>query len=58
MTEQKKLIVPDEDEKIIQIEIERLSPFRDHPFKVQEDDDMKMLMESIEKYGILNSLIV
>ena len=58
MTEQKKLIVPDEDEKIIQIEIERLSTFRNHPFKVQEDDDMKMLMESIEKYGILNPLIV
>lgn len=58
MTEQKKLIVPDEDEKIIQIEIERLSTFRNHLFKVQEDDDMKMLMESIEKYGILNPLIV
>lgn len=58
MTEQKKRIVPDEDEKIIQIEIERLSTFRNHPFKVQEDDDMKMLMESIEKYGILNPLIV
>ena len=58
MTEQKKPIVPDEDEKIIQIEIERLSTFRNHPFKVQEDDDMKMLMESIEKYGILNPLIV
>lgn len=58
MTEQKKRIVPDEDEKIIQIEIERLSTFKDHPFKVQEDDDMKMLIESIEKYGILNPLIV
>ena len=58
MTEQKKLIVPDEEEKIIQIEIERLTTFKDHPFKVQEDEDMKMLMESIEKYGILNPLIV
>lgn len=58
VTEQKKLIVPDEEEKIIQIEIERLTTFKDHPFKVQEDEDMKMLMESIEKYGILNPLIV
>ncbi|MBP3678420.1 MAG: ParB/RepB/Spo0J family partition protein [Agathobacter sp.] len=58
MTEQKKLIVPNEEEKIIQIEIERLTTFKDHPFKVQEDEDMKMLMESIEKYGILNPLIV
>lgn len=58
MTEQKKFIVPNEEEKIIQIEIERLITFKDHPFKVQEDEDMKMLMESIEKYGILNPLIV
>lgn len=58
VTEQKKLIVPNEEEKIIQIEIERLTTFKDHPFKVQEDEDMKMLMESIEKYGILNPLIV
>ena len=58
MTEQKKLIVPNEEEKIIQIEIERLSTFKDHPFKVQEDEEMKMLIESIEKYGILNPLIV
>ena len=47
MTEQKKLIVPNEEEKIIQIEIERLTTFKDHPFKVQEDEDMKMLIESI-----------
>lgn len=58
MTEKKKLIVPNEEEKIIQIEIERLTTFKDHPFKVQEDEDMKMLIESIEKYGILNPLIV
>lgn len=58
MTEQKKFIVPNEEEKIIQIEIERLTTFKDHPFKVQEDEDMKMLIESIEKYGILNPLIV
>ena len=58
VTKQKKLIVPNEEEKIIQIEIERLTTFKDHPFKVQEDEDMKMLIESIEKYGILNPLIV
>ena len=58
VTEHKKLIVPNEEEKIIQIEIERLTTFKDHPFKVQEDEDMKMLIESIEKYGILNPLIV
>ena len=58
VTDKKKPMMVDEDEKIIQIEIERLTTFKDHPFKVQEDSDMKMLIESIEKYGILNPLIV
>ena len=51
MTDKKKPMMVDEDEKIIQIEIERLTTFKDHPFKVQEDSDMKMLMESIEKWN-------
>lgn len=58
MTEQEKKYIPDEDEKIIQIEVERLTTFKDHPFRVQEDSDMKLLMESIEKFEILNPLIV
>ena len=58
MTEQEKKYITDEDEKIIQIEVERLTTFKDHPFRVQEDSDMKLLMESIEKFGILNPLIV
>lgn len=58
MTEQEKKYIPDEDEKVIQIEVERLTTFKDHPFRVQEDSDMKLLMESIEKFGILSSLIV
>lgn len=58
VTDKKKPVMVDEDEKIIQIEIERLTTFKDHPFKVKEDSDMKMLIESIEKYGILNPLIV
>ena len=47
-----------DDEKIIEVEIERLRLFKDHPFKVTEDKEMHMLKESIEKYGILNPLIV
>lgn len=46
------------DEKIIEIEIERLRPFKDHPFQVKDDKEMYLLKESIEKYGILNPLIV
>lgn len=46
------------EEKVIEIEIERLRDFHDHPFKIREDRQMKSLMESIEKYGILTPLIV
>lgn len=46
------------DEKIVEIELERLRSFEKHPFKVTEDGQMMELQESIKKYGILNPLIV
>lgn len=49
---------PESDEKIIEIEIERLRSFKNHPFQVKDDKEMHLLKESIEKYGILNPLIV
>ena len=58
MTEKRTSLILDADEKVIQIELERLISFKNHPFKVQEDSDMEMLIDSIGKYGILNPLIV
>ena len=46
------------EERIIEIEIERLRSFKEHPFQVKDDKEMFLLQESIEKYGILNPLIV
>lgn len=46
------------EERVIEIEPERLRDFEAHPFHVTEDDEMKNLMESIRLYGILNPLIV
>ena len=46
------------DEKIVEIEMERLRSFRNHPFKVKADADMLQLIESISKYGVMNPLIV
>lgn len=46
------------EERIIEIEIERLHTFKDHPFQVRDDKEMHQLKESIERYGILNPLIV
>ena len=44
------------EERIIEIEIERLRPFKEHPFQVKDDKEMFLVQESIEKYGILNTL--
>lgn len=54
----KKCFEPEEGEKIIEIELERLRTFRNHPFKVRMDDEMVRLMESIKKYGIITPLVV
>lgn len=47
-----------ENEKVIEIEIERLRSFKDHPFKVTDDKEMHLLKDSIKQYGVLNPLIV
>ena len=44
------------DEKIVEIEMERLREFRNHPFKVKADGQMLQLIESISKYGVMNPL--
>ena len=46
------------DEKVVEIELERLHPFHGHPFKVRDDPQMLSLIDSISKYGVLNPLIV
>lgn len=38
--------------------IEKLFPFEGHPFKVQDNEEMNALIESIQKQGILSPLIV
>lgn len=56
MAEKKKLAVT--EEKVVEIEMERLRSFENHPFKVKADSQMIELQESVKKYGILNPLIV
>ena len=46
------------EKRIIEIEIKRLRPFKEHPLQVKDDKEIFLLQESIEKYGILNPLIV
>ena len=56
MEEKKGLL--DQDERVVEIELERLRGFVNHLFKVQTDSQIIALQESIKKYGILNPLIV
>ncbi len=45
-------------EQIQSIPIPKMVPFKDHPFKVVDDDSMLRTMESIAQFGILSPLIV
>ena len=40
-------------EKIQEIPLSELHPFRDHPFKVKDDDAMMETAESVRQYGVL-----
>lgn len=40
-------------EAIMDVPLSELYPFRDHPFKVKDDDKMQETAESIREYGVL-----
>lgn len=44
--------------KLMNIKIEKLHPFENHPYKVLDDEPMTELVESIKEYGLLNRIIV
>lgn len=45
-------------EQVQQIPIEELFPFKEHPFKVLDDEAMQRTVESVAQYGVLAPLIV
>ena len=45
-------------EQVQQIPIGELFPFKNHPFKVLDDESMQRTVESVEQYGVLSPLIV
>lgn len=45
-------------EKVVEIGLERLRPFENHPFKVKEDEAMARLMESIKTNGVLSPVLI
>ena len=40
-------------ERVKEIPLTELHPFKDHPFKIQNNEEMKRLIESITKFGTL-----
>ena len=45
-------------EKIREIPLSELHPFKDHPFRVIDDESMMRTVESVARYGVLAPAIV
>ena len=45
------------EESAMEIEISKIHPFKNHPFKVLDDEAMTRTVESIAQYGVLSPLI-
>ena len=45
-------------EKVDTVVIDDLHPFKHHPFKVLDNEEMNQMVESVQQFGILNPLIV
>ena len=44
--------------KAAKLPVDKLHPFKDHPYKVQDNEEMDALVESIRENGIMSPLIV
>lgn len=45
-------------ERVIEIPLEEISDFRNHPFKVKQDEAMMEMVESVRQYGVLVPALV
>lgn len=44
-------------EKVMEIQMDKLVGFRNHPFQVKDDESLKALCESVRDYGVLSPLL-
>ena len=44
-------------EKVRSIPIEQIEDFPEHPFKIQNDEQMQKLIESIQDYGVITPVV-
>lgn len=47
-----------EFDKVVELDIDKLEKFKNHPFKIVDDESMLELSESIKEHGVLNPSIV
>ena len=45
-------------ENALEIPLDRIDPFPNHPFKVLHDEDLDKMAESIKEYGVFNKVIL
>ena len=48
----------EKNDKIVQICIDNIYPFTDHPFEIRDDDAMKETVQSIKDFGVIMPVIV
>ena len=53
-----KLLGVVNEESAMEIEINRIHAFKDHPFKVLDDEKMADLVESVKTYGVLTPVLL
>ena len=58
LTSVEELLGVSNEETALDIEISKIWPFKDHPFKVMDDEKMQDLMESIRANGILSPVLI
>lgn len=45
-------------ERVVEIPLDEISDFRNHPFKVKQDEAMMEMVESVRHYGVLVPTLV
>lgn len=56
VSDEKKAI--DTAEKIIQVPLDKIDDFKNHPFHVREDAEMLDLIDSVARIGVLSPVII
>ena len=44
--------------QIVKIDLRKIDSFKEHPFRVENDESLKELKSSIKEHGLLNPLVV